>query len=79
MLRGLVLSVYLEHCLLELRADPLPDSIKRVEKAPMECKSILPKVTQFRKTKQSLPRMRAQTKIHKQGEEITAGLRHIAA
>ncbi|XP_037909868.1 uncharacterized protein LOC119650801 [Hermetia illucens] len=53
----------------KLRNNPLPESIKRVEKALNESRKILGNITDLRMPNPSLPRMRIQPKIQKQGNE----------
>ncbi|XP_037922913.1 uncharacterized protein LOC119659073 [Hermetia illucens] len=54
----------------ELRNDPLPGSIKRVEKALKECSLVVGNPTRLRMPNPSLPRIRCQPKIHKPGNEM---------
>lgn len=55
----------------ELKKDPLPETIKRVEKALKECKQIIGESTgRLRMPNPSLPRIKCLPKIHKEGEEM---------
>lgn len=53
----------------ELRNDLLPISIKRVEKILKECTLVVSNLSQLRTPNPSLPRIRCQTKVHKEGNE----------
>lgn len=55
---------------IELRKDPLPDSIKRVEKALKEASATFENIGRLKMPNPSLPRIRCQPKIHKGGNEM---------
>lgn len=55
----------------ELRMNPLPDSIKRVERAIGECTKVIGEDNnKVKVSNPSLPRIRCLPKIHKEGEEM---------
>ncbi|XP_037924406.1 uncharacterized protein LOC119660100 [Hermetia illucens] len=54
----------------ELREDSMPESIKRVDRALKEASTIFKDITKLRMPNPSLPRIRCQPKIHKEGHEM---------
>ncbi|XP_037919601.1 uncharacterized protein LOC119656955 [Hermetia illucens] len=54
----------------ELRKDPMPESIKRVDRALKEASTLFKDITKLRMPNPSLPRIRCQPKIHKEGHEM---------
>ena len=54
----------------QLRANPLPDMVKRFEKTVKECKDILENMGHLKNSNPTLPRIKGLPKIHKPGNEM---------